>query len=146
MSVEDWRTVLETDLSSCFYTIKAALPFFMQQRGGTIVNMSSLAGEIGNFGQANYSAAKAGMLGLTKAAALELARFNVTVNALCPGPVATEMWEKVPKEVKEMLLQRIPLGRAATLKEVARAVRYLIVDGEYLTGTTLDLNGGWLMA
>jgi acetoacetyl-CoA reductase len=146
MSVEDWRKVLETDLSSCFYTIKAALPFFMQQRSGTIINMSSIAGEIGNFGQANYSAAKAGILGLTKAAALELARFNVTVNALCPGPVSSEMWDTVPHEVKEAILKKIPLGRAATLQEVARAVRFLIVDGEYMTGSTLDLNGGWLMA
>jgi acetoacetyl-CoA reductase len=147
MSVEDWRKVLETDLSSYFYTLKAALPFFMQQRSGTIVNMSSLAGEIGNFGQANYSAAKAGILGLTKAAALELARFNVTVNALCPGPVGgSEMWDTVPPEAKEAIFKRIPLGRAATLEEVARAVRYLIVDGEYMTGSTLDLNGGWLMA
>ncbi len=146
MSVQDWRKVIETDLSSYFYTIKAALPFFTQQRSGTIVNMSSVAGEIGNFGQANYSAAKAGILGLTKAVALELARYNVTANALCPGPVATEMWDTVPKEVKEAILKRIPLGRAATPQEVARAVRYLIVDGEYITGATLDLNGGWLMA
>jgi acetoacetyl-CoA reductase len=146
MSVEDWRKVLETDLSSYFYTIKAALPFFTQQRSGTIVNMSSLAAEIGNFGQANYSAAKAGILGLTKSAALELARFNVTVNALCPGPVGgTAMWEGVPKEAKEALVKRIPLGRPATLEEVARSVRFLIVDGEYITGSTLDLNGGWLM-
>jgi len=146
MSVEDWRKVLDADLSSYFYTLKAALPFFMQQRSGTIINMSSIAGEIGNFGQANYSAAKAGTLGLTKAAALELARYNVTVNALCPGPVSTEMWDTVPQEVKEVILKKIPLGRPATPQEVARAVRFLIVDGEYMTGSTLDLNGGWLMA
>jgi acetoacetyl-CoA reductase len=146
MSVQDWRKVIETDLSSYFYTIKAVLPFFMQQRSGTIVNMSSLAGEIGNFGQSNYSAAKAGILGLTKAAALELARFNVTVNALCPGPVATEMWEVVPQEAKDAIMKKIPLGRAATPQEIARAVRFLIVDGEYMTGATLDINGGWLMA
>ncbi len=145
MTVEAWRTVIDADLNSYFYTIKAALPFFMQQRSGTIINMSSIAGEIGNFGQSNYSAAKAGILGLTKAAALELARFNVTVNALCPGPVSTEMWDKVPPEGKEAILKKIPLGRACTPEEVARAVRYLIVDGEYMTGSTLDLNGGWLM-
>ena len=146
MSVEDWDTVIRTDLSSYFYTMKAALPFFMQQRSGTIINMSSLAGEIGNFGQSNYSAAKAGILGLTKAAALELSRYNVTVNALCPGPIATDMWEVVPQEAKEAIMKKIPLGRPGTCQEVARAVRYLIVDGEYLTGTTIDLNGGWLMA
>jgi acetoacetyl-CoA reductase len=146
MSVEDWDTVIRTDLSSYFYTLKAALPFFMQQRSGTIINMSSLAGEIGNFGQSNYSAAKAGILGLTKAAALELARYNVTVNALCPGPIATDMWEVVPQEAKEAIMKKIPLGRAGTCQEVARAVRYLIADGEFMTGATLDLNGGWLMA
>ena len=108
--------------------------------------MSSLAGEIGNFGQSNYSAAKAGILGLTKAAALELARYNVTVNALCPGPIATDMWEVVPQEAKEAIMKKIPLGRAGTCQEVARAVRYLIADGEFMTGATLDLNGGWLMA
>src|SRR5947199_1894319 len=146
MSVEDWDTVIRTDLSSYFYTMKAALPFFIQQRSGTIINMSSLAGEIGNFGQSNYSAAKAGILGLSKAAALELARYNVTVNALCPGPIATDMWEVVPQEAKEAIMKKIPLGRAGTCQEVARAVRYLIVDGEFMTGATLDLNGGWLMA
>jgi acetoacetyl-CoA reductase len=146
MSVEDWDTVIRTDLSSYFYTMKAALPFFMQQRSGTIINMSSLAGEIGNFGQSNYSAAKAGILGLTKAAALELARYDVTVNALCPGPIATDMWEVVPQEAKEAIMKKIPLGRAGTCQEVARAVRYLIADGEFMTGATLDLNGGWLMA
>jgi acetoacetyl-CoA reductase len=146
MSVEDWRKVLETDLSSYFYTIKAALPFFMQQRSGTIVNMSSLVGEIGNFGQSNYSAAKAGILGLTKTAALELVRFNVTVNALCPRPVSIEMWEAVPQEAKDAIMKKIPLGRAATPQEVARVVRFPIVDGEYMTGATIDFNGGRLMA
>jgi acetoacetyl-CoA reductase len=146
MSVEDWDTVIKTDLSSYFYTLKAALPFFIKQTGGTIINMSSLAGEIGNFGQANYSAAKAGILGLTKAAALELARYNVTVNAICPGPVSTEMWEVVPPEAKDAIMRRIPLARPGTPQEVARAVRFLIVDGEYITGATLDVNGGWLMA
>ncbi len=111
----------------------------------SLKNMTVVAGEIGNFGQSNYSAAKAGILGLTKAAALELARYNVTVNALCPGPVSTEMWDTVPPEGKEAILKKIPLGRACTPEEVARAVRYLIVDGEYMTGSTLDLNGGWLM-
>ncbi len=145
MSVEDWDKVIKTDLSSCFYTIKAAYPFFVQQGSGTIVNMSSLAAEIGNVGQANYSAAKAGILGLTKSAALELARYNVTVNAICPGPVATEMWEKVPPERQEALKAKIPLGRIGSLEDIAHAVRYLVVEGDYITGSTLNLNGGWFM-
>lgn len=145
MSVEDWDTVIRTDLSSYFYTIKAAYPIFVQQRSGTIINMSSLAAEIGNIGQANYSAAKAGILGLTKAVALELARYKVTVNAICPGPVETGIWSRTPKEAQEALLKKIPLGRVCLPEEVARAVRFLIVE-DYLTGATIDLNGGWFMA
>jgi acetoacetyl-CoA reductase len=146
MSAEDWDKVIRTDLSSYFYIIKAAYPYFVQQRSGTIINMSSLAAEIGNIGQTNYSAAKAGILGLTKAVALELARYNVTVNALCPGPIeGTAMWESIPKEGQQALLKRIPLGRLCTAQEVARTIRFLVVDGEYMTGTTIDLNGGWFM-
>ena len=146
LTPEDWDKVIQVDLNSYFYTVKAALPYFMQQKSGKIINISSMNGQTGSVGQANYSAAKAGIVGFTKTAALELARFNVTVNALCPGPVSsTEMWGTVPQEVKETIMKKIPLGRACTPEEVARAVRYLIVDGEYMTGSTLDLNGGWLM-
>lgn len=144
LSVEDWETVIRTNLSSCFYTTKAAINYFMQQRSGAIVNMSSLAGQIGNFGQANYSAAKAGILGLTKATAIELARYTVTAHVICPGPIAeTDMWATVPKEGQDTLVKRIPLGRPAHVGEVARAVRYLYEDGEYLTGTVLSFSGGW---
>ncbi len=146
MSVQDWRTVIETNLSSYFYTIKAALNYFMQQKSGAIINMSSIAGQIGNFGQANYSAAKAGILGLTKTAAIELARYNVTVHAICPGPVETDMWDTVPKEGKDAIVKKIPAGRAAHIKEIARAVHYLYEDGEYLTGTVLSISGGWYSA
>lgn len=145
MSVEDWRLVLEVNLSSQFYTTRAAIPHFMRQKGGAIINMSSVAGVVGNFGQANYAAAKAGILGLTKTAALELARYNVTVVAICPGPVDTAMWETVPPEAKASILKRIPLNRVATIHEVARAVRYLYEDGEYHTGDTMRLTGGWVM-
>lgn len=145
MSVQDWKTVIETDLNSYFYTIKAALPYFMQQQSGAIINMSSAAGQAGNFGQANYAAAKAGILGLTKTAALELARYNVTVNALCPGPTASEMWDKVPEEVKASVVKRIPLGRPASLEDVAQAARYLYEGGAYITGQCLNLNGGYYM-
>jgi acetoacetyl-CoA reductase len=146
MSVEEWRNVIERDLSSQFYTIKAAINYFIDQRCGAIINMSSVAGLLGNFGQANYAAAKAGILGLTKTAALELARYNVTVNAICAGPVDTPMWDTVPAEVKTAILKRIPLNRVATIQEVARAVRYLYEDGEYYTGVALNLTGGWDMA
>lgn len=145
MTVEDWNTVIQVDLNSYFYTAKAALPYFTEQKSGKIINISSFVGQMGNFGQANYSAAKAGIIGFTKTAALELARSNVTVNAICPGFIETDMYTTVPEKVKEAILQRIPLGRVGTPQEVARAVRYLIVDGDYITGQTLNINGGIYM-
>jgi len=145
LSPDDWDTVIKADLSSYFYTVRATIPHFIQQKSGKIINISSMNAESGSFGQANYSAAKAGIIGFTKTAALELARYNVTVNAICPGYVATEMFEAIPAKTKEAILARIPLGRAGTPQEVARAVRYLIVDGEYYTGETLNMNGGAYM-
>jgi acetoacetyl-CoA reductase len=142
LTPEDWDHVIQSDLNSYFYTVKAALPYFMQQKSGKIINISSMNGQTASFGQANYSAAKAGVIGFTKTAALELARFNVTVNAICPGFIATEMYETIPEKTKEAILARIPLGRVGTPQEVAHAVRYLVVDGDYYTGATLSMNGG----
>src|SRR5947209_7345138 len=142
LTPEDWNKVIQVDLNSYFYTVKAALPYFTQQKSGKIINISSVIGQMGNFGQANYAAAKAGIVGFTKTAALELARSKVTVNAICPGFIATEMFEAIPDKPKEAILARIPLGRAGTPQEVARAVRYLIVDGDYITGESLNINGG----
>ena len=145
LSVEDWNTVLQMDLHSYFYTVKAAVPYFTKQESGKIINISSVVGQAGNIGQANYSAAKAGIIGFTKTAALELARSSVTVNAICSGFIETEMYSNIPDKVKEAILQRIPLKRVGTPQEVARAVRYLIVDGDYITGQTLNINGGFYM-
>jgi acetoacetyl-CoA reductase len=145
LSIDDWSKVIQNDLSGSFFMVKAALPFFMQQKSGKIINISSLNGQIASFGQANYSAAKAGIIGFTRTAALELARSNVTVNAICPGFIGTEIWDGMPDKVKEAVLARIPLGRVGTPQEVARAVRYLIVDGDYITGATLNINGGAFM-
>jgi acetoacetyl-CoA reductase len=145
LSTDDWDMVIKADLNSYFYTVRAALPHFMQQKSGKIINISSVNALMGSFGQANYTAAKAGIIGFTKTAALELARYNVTVNAICPGHVATEMYEAIPERTKEAILARIPLGRPGTPQEVARAVRYLIVDGDYYTGETLNMNGGAYM-
>ena len=142
LSTQDWDKVIQVDLNSYFYTTKAALPHFMQQKSGKIINISSVIGQMGNFGQANYAAAKAGIIGLTKTAALELARSNVMVNAICPGFIATEMFESIPDKPKEAIVARIPLGRAGTPQEVARAVRYLIVEGDSITGESLNINGG----
>lgn len=145
MSVEDWNKVIDNDLNSYFYTVKAALPWFMEQRSGTIINISSLTGQMGNYGQANYGAAKAGIIGFTKTAAIELARYNVTVNALSLGAIDSDMWNGVAKEIKESIVKRIPLGRFGTPQEVARAARFLIVDGDYMTGSTISINGGMYM-
>jgi len=142
LSVEDWNTVIQNDLNAYFYTVKAALPYFLQQKSGKIINISSVIGQMGNFGQSNYAAAKAGIVGFTKTAALELARSTVTVNAICPGFIATEMYEGIPEKAKEAIVARIPLGRVGTTQEVARAVRYLIEDGDYITGASLNINGG----
>ncbi len=145
MAIEDWDKVIHVDLNSCYYTVHAALPHMVEQQSGKIINMSSFVGEAGNIGQANYAAAKAGLLGFTKTAARELARFNITVNAICPGFIGTEMVQAIPEDVQEKLLKTIPLGRFGKPEEIAKAVRYLIEDGDYITGSTLDINGGVYM-
>ena len=145
LSTDDWNKVIQNDLNGCFYTVKAALPYFIQQKSGKIINISSMNGQIGSFGQANYTAAKAGVIGFTRTAALELARSNVTVNVICPGFIDTEMFETIPEKTQEAIIARIPLGRPGRPQEIARGVRYLIVDGDYITGTTLNINGGAFM-
>ncbi len=145
LTIEDWDKVVQVDLNSCYYTVKAALPYFIEQESGKIISISSFVGQAGNFGQTNYAAAKAGIIGFTKAAALELARYNVTVNALAPGFMETEMFEGVPDPARERILNRIPLGRIGRPQEVARAVRFLVEDGDYITGETLSINGGVYM-
>jgi acetoacetyl-CoA reductase len=146
LSIEDWDQVIQSDLSSYFYTVKAALPYFLQQKSGTIINISSMNAQVGSFGQTNYSAAKAGVIGFTKAAARELARSNVTVNAICPGYVATDMYEAMPEKVREAAIAQVPLGRPATPREIARTVRFIVSDGDYYTGATFSINGGLYMA
>jgi NAD(P)-dependent dehydrogenase (short-subunit alcohol dehydrogenase family) len=142
LSTEDWDAVIQTNLNSCYYTVKAALPHFTEQQSGKIINISSFVGQAGNFGQTNYAAAKAGIIGFTKAAAREMARYNVNVNAVAPGFMETDMFSDVGEEVREKILKGIPLGRIGNPHEVARAVRYLVEDGDYITGQTLNINGG----
>lgn len=142
MTVEEWREVLATDLDSIFYCTYAALPHMIERGGGRIVNMASIVGQMGNVGQSNYSAAKAGIIGFTKSAAQELARFNITVNALCPGFISTEMVTNLTEEVQQALLARIPLGRFGTPEEVAKVCRFLVSEGEYITGAQINVNGG----
>lgn len=145
LTIDDWDRVIQTNLNGYFYTIKHAQSYMTEQRSGTIINISSFVGQMGNFGQANYAAAKAGIIGFTKTAALELARYNVTVNAICPGFIETDMYTTVPEKVRESIVKRIPLGRVGTPQEIATAVSYLVLHGDYITGQTLNINGGIYM-
>ena len=142
MSAEEWREVIATDLDSVFYCTYAALPHMIERGGGRIVNMSSIVGQMGNLGQSNYAAAKAGIVGFTKSAAQEFARFNITVNAMCPGFIATEMVTDLTEEVQQALLAKIPLGRFGKPEEVATLCRFLVSEGEYITGAQININGG----
>jgi acetoacetyl-CoA reductase len=145
LTPDDWNKVIQTDLNSYFYTVKAALPHFMEHKSGNIINITSMNGQTGSFGQANYSAAKAGIIGFTKTAALELARFNVTVNAVAPGFTETDMMATMPQRAREAAIAKIPLGRFATPQDIAKGVRFLIEDADYITGHTLNINGGLYM-
>jgi 3-oxoacyl-(acyl-carrier-protein) reductase len=145
MSVEEWQAVIETDLSSIFYCTNAAVTGMRDRGYGRIINMSSIIGQMGNLGQSNYAAAKAGMIAFTKSAAKELARFNITVNAVCPGFIATDMVSALDDNIKEQLISQIPLGRFGTAEEVATTVRFLCTEGSFYTGAQMSLNGGQYM-
>jgi acetoacetyl-CoA reductase len=145
MALEDWHAVINTNLSSVMNACHYAVPMLLENGWGRIINISSFVGQMGNFGQANYAAAKAGILGFTKTLAIELARYNVTVNAVCPGFVDTEMWRSVPAPIQENILERVPMHRVARPEEIARGVRFLAVEGDYMTGQSLNINGGIYM-
>ena len=146
MKDEDWDRVMETNLRGVFLLTRAAGKTMMRQRSGRIINMASTAGAMGNAGQVNYSAAKAGVIGLTKAAARELAHWNILVNCVAPGLVETDMTAAIPAEAREALLQQVPLKRMGTAREVAEAVRFLAGDGAaYVTGQVIHVNGGLYM-
>ncbi|WP_119069259.1 3-oxoacyl-ACP reductase family protein [Rubrobacter indicoceani] len=142
LTTDEWDKVVTVDLNSCYYVFKPAMEHLMETQG-RVVNISSFVGQAGNFGQANYAAAKAGLIGFTKTAAKEMARSGVTVNAVCPGFIETDMFADVPqKVVDEKIVPMIPLGRIGQPEDVAKAVKYLCVDGDYITGQTLNVNGG----
>ncbi|MCJ2185693.1 acetoacetyl-CoA reductase [Novosphingobium beihaiensis] len=146
MTPEQWRQVVRNDLDSCF-SMSHAVWGGMKERGwGRIVSLSSVNGQAGQFGQANYSAAKAGVLGLTKALAQEGARHGITVNAIAPGYIETEMVRAVPEKVMEGIVARIPVGRIGQPSEIARCVLFLAAEeAGYITGSTLSVNGGMRM-
>ena len=142
MSPEEWNDVLQTNLTSVFHMTSRVLPHMVQAGYGRIVNISSVIGVHGNFGQANYAAAKAGIIGFTKSAALELARKGVTVNAIAPGFIETEMIAAMPDEVRDKILAKIPMGRFGRPEEIAQAAAFLISSGDYITGQVIAIDGG----
>ena len=145
MPVEDWDAVIQTDLSSMFYCTRAAVPHMREANYGRIINMSSIIGQMGNAGQANYAAAKAGMIAFTKAVAKELARNNITVNAVCPGFIATDMVTSLTEDIQDSIRSQIPLGRFGEPEEIAAVVRFLCTEGGWFTGSQLSPNGGQYM-
>ena len=144
MSLESWNAVIDTNLNGVFNTLRPIVPLMYERKEGALVFISSVVGEQGNVGQANYSATKAALIGLAKTLGLEGARFGVRANVVAPGFTETDMVKAIPDPVKEKILQTIPLRRFATEEEVAWGVAYLLspVTGGYITGTTLSINGG----
>ena len=147
MKADDWEAVLKTNLTGAHLCIQQALATMMRARAGRIINISSVVAQSGNAGQANYVAAKAGLIGLTKAIAIEIASRNVTVNAVAPGFIQTPMTDVLPDKVKEELKTRIPLGRMGSPREIAAAIVFLASDeAAYITGHVLNVNGGMHLA
>jgi 3-oxoacyl-[acyl-carrier protein] reductase len=146
MSAEDWQTVLETDLSAVYRTCKAVMRGMMKARRGRIINIASVVGVMGNAGQTNYAAAKAGMIGFSKSLAREVGSRNITVNVVAPGFIVTDMTEALGETQKAALLGQVPLGRLGSPEDIACAVAFLASpEAAYITGETLHVNGGMYM-
>ena len=147
MSEADWDTVIDTNLKSAFLVTKAVLRPMLRQRGGRIVNMTSISGVIGNAGQANYSASKAGLIGFTRSTAREVASRGITCNAIAAGVIDTEIWQGVPEAAVDALMRMVPAGRKGTPDDIAEAVAFLASDAAaYITGQVLNVDGGLVMA
>jgi acetoacetyl-CoA reductase/3-oxoacyl-[acyl-carrier protein] reductase len=145
MTDEDWAEVIQTNLNAVFYCTSAAIPIMTAQSYGRIVNVTSMNGQVGAIGQANYSASKGGITAFTRTAALELAKSGITVNAVSPGYTETDMFAKVPGDIQLQIKAKIPLSRFAQPEEIARAVTFLVADGDYITGQQINVNGGAFM-
>jgi len=145
MSAAEWDEVIQTNLDAVFHCSKAVLEPMIARGWGRIINIASIIGQTGAFGQANYAASKAGVIAFTKSVAQEVAKFGVTVNAICPGFVDTDMVASMPQAAKEAVKGRIPLGRFGDVDEVARLVRFLCTEGDWITGAQLNINGGQFM-
>ena len=147
MKPADWESVIRTNLEGAYHCIRLVLPGMVRRRSGRIINITSVVAQTGNAGQANYIASKAGLIGLTKAVAAEVASRSITVNAVSPGFVDTAMTQSLPDAVKQKILNVVPMGRMATGREIALAVRFLASDeASYITGHVLNVNGGMFMA
>ncbi|MCX7904029.1 MAG: 3-oxoacyl-[acyl-carrier-protein] reductase [Caloramator sp.] len=146
MSPEDFDEVLQVNLKGAFNLIKAGVPHMIKQKSGRIINISSVIGLIGNAGQANYAASKAGLIGLTKSVAKEVASRNITVNAIAPGYIVTDMTEKLPEKIKEKMMELIPLKRLGNPEDVANLAAFLASDmASYITGQVINVDGGMVM-
>ncbi len=147
MTAEQWQEVMITNLTSCFNTCRAVIPGMRERNFGRIINISSINGQKGQIGQVNYAAAKAGIIGFSKALALENASKGITVNTIAPGYIETEMVSVIPPEVISKIVSNIPVGRLGTAHEIARTVLFLASEGAgFITGSTLSVNGGQYMA
>lgn len=146
MKETDWQAVLDTNLTGAFHCTKAVTRLMMKQRSGSIINITSVVGETGNAGQANYAAAKAGLIGFTKSVAKELASRNIRCNAIAPGCIETDMTAVLGEDTVDAMIKTIPMGRVAQPEEVAKAVLFLASDdASYITGQTLNVDGGMVM-
>ncbi len=146
MKEEDWDFVMKVNLTGTFNCSKAAAKYMMKQRKGRIVNIASIVGVMGNAGQANYSASKAGIIGLTKTSARELASRNITVNAVAPGFIDTEMTRSLNENIKQQLKEQIPVGKLGRPEDIANCIKFLVSDdASYITGQVIHVNGGMLM-
>jgi 3-oxoacyl-[acyl-carrier protein] reductase len=146
MKPEEWAAVIAVNLGGVFHCTQAVVRYMMKQRYGRIVNIASVIGQMGNPGQTNYGSTKAGVIGFTKSAARELGSREVTVNAIAPGFIESPMTEKLSAEIRERLMQNVPLGRLGRPEDVAKAVRFLVSDdASYITGAVLNVNGGMYM-
>lgn len=138
MEDDDWENVIQTNLSGCYYVSKEVIPYMIKQKKGSIINVASISGLIGNIGQSNYSASKGGIIALTKSLCIELARYNIRVNAIAPGVIQSQMTQNIPKDIVKL----IPLNRFGKPSEVAEVALFLGEKGTYINGEVINVSGG----